>query len=60
MPPDVKDMTLRELEDRREEVLADLGMSYEDLAARAESRSLIGDEWTAWEEIREIDFLSNR
>lgn len=60
MPPHVKDMTLEELEERRQEILAGLGMSYEELAARAESRSLIGDEWTAWEEIREIDFLQNR
>ena len=60
MPPPVKDMTLEELEGRRAEILASLGMSYEELAARAESWSLIGDEWTAWEEIREIDFLLNR
>jgi hypothetical protein len=60
MPPHVKDMTLEQLEERREQILVGLGMSYEVLAARAESRSLIGDEWTAWEEIREIDFLRNR
>lgn len=60
MPPHVQDMTLEELEERRAEILHGLGMSYEELAARAESRSLIGDEWTAWEEIREIDFLRNR
>ena len=60
MPPHVKNMTLEELEERREQILATLGMSYEELAARADSRSLIGDEWTAWEEIREIDFLLNR
>jgi hypothetical protein len=60
MPPHVQDMTLEELDKRREEILARLGMSYEELAAKAGTRSLIGDEWTAWEEIREIDFLRNR
>jgi hypothetical protein len=58
--PHVQDMTLEELEERRAEILANLGASYEELAARAASRSLIGDEWTAWEEIREIDFLRNK
>ena len=58
--PHVQDMTLEELDARRAEILGGLGMSYEELAARAERRSLIGDEWTAWEEIREIDFLRNR
>jgi hypothetical protein len=58
--PHVQDMTLEELEERRAEILANLGMSYEELAAKAASRSLIGDEWAAWEEIREIDFLRNR
>lgn len=60
MPPYVKEMTLEELDKRRRQILAGLGLSYDELAARAESRSLIGDEWTAWEEIREIDFLRNR
>jgi hypothetical protein len=46
-----------ELEARRDEILASLGTSYEDLAARAESHSLVGDEWSAWTELREIGFL---
>ncbi len=58
--PHVQDMSLEELEERRAEILANLGTSYEELAAKASSRSLIGDEWTAWEEIREIDFLRNK
>jgi hypothetical protein len=58
--PHVQDMTLEELEARRAEILSGLGMTYEDLAARAETRSLIGDEWTVWEEIKEIDFLRNK
>ena len=58
--PHVQDMTLEQLEERRAEILNRLGMSYEELAAKADQRSLSGDEWTAWEEIREIDFLRNR
>ena len=58
--PHVQDMTLEQLEERRAEILDSLGMTYEDLAAKAGQRSLTGDEWTAWEEIREIDFLRNR
>lgn len=50
-------MSLEELEARRTEILDELGMTYEELAAKADNRSLIGEEWTAWEEIREIDFL---
>jgi hypothetical protein len=53
-------MSLKELDKRRKSILDRIGMSYEELAAKADTRSLIGDEWTAWEEIREIDFLRNR
>jgi hypothetical protein len=55
----VQKMTRRDLDRRRKQILADIGMSYEQLAARAASRSLVGDEWAAWEEIREIEFLRN-
>jgi hypothetical protein len=55
----VQNMTRRDLERLRKRILADIGMSYEDLAARAATRSLVGDEWAAWEEIREIEFLRN-
>ncbi|HUZ37798.1 MAG TPA: hypothetical protein VMV17_15865 [Streptosporangiaceae bacterium] len=55
----VQDVTLRSLNRRRKAILDRIGMSYEELAARAAKRSLIGDEWAAWEEIREIDFLRN-
>lgn len=55
----VQNVSRRDLEKRRRQILADIGMSYEDLAAKAAARSLVGDEWAAWEEIREIDFLRN-
>lgn len=58
--PEVQELTIRELEARRAEVLREVGLSYEELKHRAEARSLAGDEWAAWDEIRQIDFLRNR
>ena len=55
----VQNVTLRDLNKRRKQILDSIGMSYEDLASKAATRSLVGDEWAAWEEIREIDFLRN-
>jgi len=56
---EVQDVTLRDLDKRRDEILGHLGMAYEELAAKASARSLVGDEWAAWEELREIEFLRN-
>jgi hypothetical protein len=55
----VQNVTLRDLDKRRRQILSDIGMSYEELAAKAAARSLVSDEWSAWEDIREIDFLRN-
>lgn len=55
----VQDVTLKDLRKRRQEILGRLGMTYEDLSAKAAARSLVGDEWAAWEELREIEFLQN-
>jgi hypothetical protein len=60
MSPHMQEVTARDLEVRRAAILERLGMTYGELAARAESRSLAGDEWAAWEEIREIEFLLGR
>jgi len=57
--PQVQDVSTEELDQRRREILDHLGMPYEELAARAAARSLIGDEWAAWDELREIEFLRN-
>lgn len=46
-----------ELETRRNEILAQLGRTYDELASDAARYSLVGDEWSAWEEIKNIDFL---
>ena len=53
----VREVSRGDLEARRSEILAGLGISYEDLADKAAGHSLVGEEWTAWDEIREIDFL---
>ena len=53
----VIEVTRPQLDARRREILDHLGTSYEQLAARAEARSLIGEEWAAWEELHEINFL---
>jgi hypothetical protein len=53
----VHSVSKEDLEARRREVLARLNMTYEELADRAKKHSLVGDEWTAWDEMREIDFL---
>ena len=57
--PEVQDLSLSDLNERRSAILEHLGVSHEELAAKAASRSLVGDEWAAWEELREIDFLRN-
>ena len=53
----LRELSRAELQARREAVLDRLGTSYEDLAAKAKARSLAGDEWAAWDELQEIDFL---
>jgi hypothetical protein len=55
-----EELSLEQLDARRKEILDRIGISYDDLAALAAARSLAGDEWEAWEEIREIDFLRNK
>jgi hypothetical protein len=52
-----REISLADLKARRQAILDRLGTSYPDLAARAEQRSLVGDEWSAWDELQGIDFL---
>ena len=58
--PHVQEVTARELLNRRKAILKRVGVTYEELAAKAAARSLIGDEWAAWDELREIDFLRKK
>lgn len=53
----VHEVSREELEERRRVLLADVGMTFEEMAAKAESYALMADEWAVWEEIRAIDFL---
>jgi hypothetical protein len=53
----LRELSQADLEARREEILKRLGTSYDDLAKKAEFRSLVGDEWAAWDELQEINFL---
>jgi len=53
----LRELSHTDLQTRREEVPKRLGTSYDQLTARAKLRSLVGDEWAAWDELQEIDFL---
>jgi hypothetical protein len=53
----VHEVTRAQLRARRKEILDRVGVSYEDLAKRADEYALVADEWSAWDELREIDFL---
>ncbi len=53
----VLDVSRGDLERRRAAILQRLGVSLEELRARARSSSLIAEEWKAWEELRDISYL---
>jgi len=53
----VYEVSRADLEARRHEILAALGTAYEELARRAANFELVADEWAAWDELREIEFL---
>lgn len=46
-----------ELRERRTEILRRLGVTLDELRARAESYALVGDEHDAWEQLESIAFL---
>ena len=53
----LREVSREDLLARRQAILDRLGCSYPDLTGRAKARSLMGDEWSAWDELNEIDFL---
>ncbi|CCK54299.1 hypothetical protein IAR57_01815 [Mycobacterium canettii] len=55
--PKIATATDDELRERRTQILAKLGVSFEDLRARAEQYALVGDEHEAWEDLQSIAFL---
>lgn len=53
----VVEVTGPELQDRRAAILDRLGMTLEEITAKADASMLMADEWEAWEELRDIAFL---
>ena len=53
----VVEVSRRELEARRQVILDRLGTTYDELRERLEASALVGEEWDAWEELCDIDFL---
>jgi hypothetical protein len=57
MTAPVRTVTRSELEHRRKEILAELGLTLEQFHDVAETRSLTSEEWDGREELDEIAFL---
>lgn len=55
--PTVIHRTREQLQQQRAQLLADLNMSYEQLAERAETYSLTMDELDIWHTIEGLDYL---
>lgn len=53
----VMSSSARELQERRNRILDEHGMSLEVFRARADDYALVGTEWEAWESLRSIQFL---
>jgi hypothetical protein len=49
--------TPEQLRARKAAILARLGMTQRELRARVNAGGLVGDEWSAWSEIQDIDYL---
>ncbi len=59
MTPNVLQVTREELLQRKERLLQSLGMTREQLAERAESYSLTGQEWDVLTQVEDVEFLLN-
>lgn len=53
----VRRMSQGDLEKRREEILREHHLTRAELQAKVDSGGLVGDEWAAWAEITEIEYL---
>lgn len=49
--------TREEVQQQRDAILAAVGLSAEELAKRAASGELVGEEWSAWAEVEELGYL---
>jgi hypothetical protein len=57
MTTKVRTLSRAELTARRAEILAELGLTEDELAEKAASGGLVGVEWSAWSEIEGIEYL---
>lgn len=53
----LREVSRDDLLERRRELLDRLGVSADELHRRAATGSLVGDEWAAWDRLRDIEFL---
>lgn len=53
----VRHVTRDELVERRRAILAEMGMTEDEFAAKVAAGGLVGREWSAWSEIEDIDYL---
>lgn len=53
----VHHVSRQELLDRRAALLARLGATEEAFRAKVEAGALVGDEWSAWSELQDIEYL---
>lgn len=53
----VRELTRDDLTARRDEILRSVGLNSAELEEKAESGGLVGEEWSAWAEVREITYL---
>tara|TARA_R100000365_G_C2731878_1_gene61989 strand:+ start:623 stop:808 length:186 start_codon:yes stop_codon:yes gene_type:complete len=53
----IRRVTPDELVARRRAILAELGLTEEEFAAKVKAGGLVGREWSAWSEIEDIDYL---
>ncbi|GGM70859.1 hypothetical protein GCM10012275_46630 [Longimycelium tulufanense] len=50
-------VTRDELLQRRDEILQRFHVTLEEFQQRAQNASLVGDEWEAWEELKDVAYL---
>lgn len=49
--------TREEVKAQRDQILDSLGVTADELAERAAAGELVGEEWLAWAEVRELGYL---
>lgn len=57
MTTKIRRVTESDLVSRRAEILAEIGLTDQELTCKVETGGLVGREWSAWSEIEDIDYL---